>query len=179
MCIRDSYLTDQEVTEKELIGKEHDEIFDVMYEKVMAEYRHKEELLGEERMRQFEKMIILQVMDNKWTSHIDTMDQLRTGIHLRSYGQINPLRDYQNEGRELFDAVIDSIEEDVTKYILKAEVNEEAELKRKQVAKGEAMQANDGKQKIKAQPKQVEKVGRNEPCPCGSGKKYKNCCLGK
>ena len=175
----DHYLTDQEVTEKELIGKEHDEIFDVMYEKVMAEYRHKEELLGEERMRQFEKMIILQVMDNKWTSHIDTMDQLRTGIHLRSYGQINPLRDYQNEGRELFDAVIDSIEEDVTKYILKAEVNEEAELKRKQVAKGEAMQANDGKQKVKAQPKQVKKVGRNEPCPCGSGKKHKNCCLGK
>ena len=81
--------------------------------------------------------------------------------------------------RELFDAVVDSIEEDVTKYILKVEVNEEAELKRKQVAKGEAMQANDGKQKVKAQPKQVKKVGRNEPCPCGSGKKHKNCCLGK
>ena len=102
---------------------------------------------------------------------INTMSHLREGIQLRGYGQENPLRAYTNEGFELFEELLNVIDKDITNYLLKAEIRQNIE--RKQVAKGKA---DDGGKTKKAAPKHVKKVGRNEPCPCGSGKKYKQCC---
>ena len=103
--------------------------------------------------------------------HINTMAHLREGIHLRSYAQNNPLREYKTEGYALFDELLAKIDEQTTTYLLKAEVRQNSE--RKKVAEGVT---NDGKDKAKSGPKKVKKIGRNEPCPCGSGKKYKQCC---
>lgn len=105
------------------------------------------------------------------------MDQLRQGIHLRSYGQQNPLRDYQNEGHQLFDTMMQNIEEDVSKYILKSVVSVEDDLERDKTTdfgKAEHVSAEDGKEKAKAEPYvKDEHIGRNDPCPCGSGKNIK------
>ena len=131
-----------------------------------------------DRMPEFERMILLRSIDDHWTSHIDTMDQLRQGIHLRSYGQQNPLRDYQNEGHELFDIMMQSIEEDVSKYILKSviTVDDDVEREKTKELEGKHVSAEDGKEKAKPQPfVKDQEIGRNEQCPCGSGKKYKNC----
>ena len=97
-------------------------------------------------MSEFERMIVLRTIDRKWTDHIDTMDQLRTGIHLRSYGQINPLREYQNEGLDLFETMLNEIEDEVSKYILKSTIDRGEQVEREQVEIGEAkhVSANDG-----------------------------------
>ena len=104
--------------------------------------------------------------------HINTMSNLREGIHLRSYAQVDPLRAYTSEGFELYDDMLNTIDKDITMYLIKSEIRQNVE--RKQVIKGEAV--NDNNKVKKATPKVVNKIGRNEPCPCGSGKKYKNCC---
>lgn len=102
------------------------------------------------------------------------MDQLRQGIHLRAYGQNDPLREYQHEGFAMFESMILAIEEDVAKYVMKAEIRNN--LERQEVAKGQAVNPKEDGAKAKKQPlrKQAD-VGRNDPCPCGSGKKYKHC----
>ena len=135
----------------------------------------KEEELSSEQMREFEKVIVLRAVDSKWMDHIDTMDQLRQGIHLRAYAQINPLNEYQQEGFAMFEAMISAIEDDVAKYIMKAEIRNN--LEREEVVKGQAVNPKgDEGETVKKKPKRNEEsVGRNAPCPCGSGKKYKNC----
>ncbi|ARJ51281.1 preprotein translocase subunit SecA [Staphylococcus lutrae] len=175
--VQDVFLHEGELTEAEVNGKDREDIFDVIWEKIEASYAHQKAQLGE-RMPEFERMILLRSIDDHWTSHIDTMDQLRQGIHLRSYGQQNPLRDYQNEGHQLFDIMMQSIEEDVSKYILKSviTVDEDVEREKTKALEGKHVSADDGKEKVKQKPIVKEpEVGRNEPCPCGSGKKYKNC----
>lgn len=174
--VEDMYLTEGALSVDEINRRDNEEIYDIVMNKVMAQYEHQKEEL-QEQFHEFERMIMLRTIDMKWTDHIDTMDQLRTGIHLRSYGQINPLREYQNEGLTLFDTMLESIEDDVSKYILKSIIDRGEQVEREQVGKGEAMVANDGKEKVKKQPKVKSEpdIGRNEPCPCGSGKKYKNC----
>ena len=107
-----------------------------------------------------------------WMEHINTMSHLREGIGLRSYAQEDPLRAYTKEGFELFDNLLSVIDKEITTYLLKAEIRQNVE--RKQVAKGEAV--SDSSKVVKQTPKKSQKVGRNEPCPCGSGKKYKQCC---
>ena len=104
--------------------------------------------------------------------HINTMAHLREGIHLRGYAQENPLRAYKSEGYELFDNLLAKIDQQTTVYLMKAEIRQNTE--RKEVAKGVANQ--DTSKTKKASPKRVNKIGRNDPCPCGSGKKYKQCC---
>ena len=129
-------------------------------------------------MAEFERMILLRSIDTHWTDHIDTMDQLRQGIHLRSYAQQNPLRDYQNEGHELFDMMMQNIEEDTSKFILKSVIQVDEDIEREKTTDFGTAQhvSEDGKEKAKKQPiVKGDKVGRNDPCPCGSGKKYKNC----
>ncbi|MBO5141598.1 MAG: SEC-C domain-containing protein, partial [Clostridia bacterium] len=115
---------------------------------------------------------MLNVIDKYWTDHINTMSHLREGIHLRSYGQNDPLRAYTVEGFELFDNMMQKIDQDVTTFLIRAEVKQNME--RKEVTKNKI--TNDGKDTAKAAPKKSQKVGRNDPCPCGSGKKYKQCC---
>ncbi|PTG86247.1 preprotein translocase subunit SecA [Staphylococcus chromogenes] len=176
--VEDVFLHEGELKEEEIKGKDREDIFDIIWEKIEKAYNRQKEALGE-RMPEFERMILLRSIDERWTSHIDTMDQLRQGIHLRSYGQQNPLRDYQNEGHELFDIMMQGIEEDVSKYILKSVVTVEDDVQREKTKEfeGQHVSTNDGKEKVKPQPIVKEhEVGRNEPCPCGSGKKYKNCC---
>jgi preprotein translocase subunit SecA len=168
-----TFLNEGDVTEKELRGKEREEIFDLLYEKTMAAYEAKEAQIEPEQMREFEKVIVLRAVDSKWMDHIDAMDQLRQGIHLRAYGQIDPLREYQFEGFEMFETMVATIEEEVATYIMKAQI--ERNLERQQVAEGKAV---DPKAEETKKPKPVRKksdIGRNDPCPCGSGKKYKQC----
>lgn len=174
--LTDMYLPEDDISVDEIRGRGAEEIYTIVIDKVKAHLAEKEETLGQEKMRLFERMMMLRTMDQKWVEHIDSMDQLRTGIHLRSYGQINPLREYQNEGIQMFENMLVNIEDDTSKFVLKTTVRTDEEMKREQVVDKKQMQTGDGKQKAKKQPvKRQVKVGRNDPCPCGSGKKYKNC----
>jgi preprotein translocase subunit SecA len=168
-------LHEGDVTEAELTGKEPEEISEFIYEKVLVRYDEKETQLEPEQMREFEKVIVLRAVDSKWMDHIDAMDQLRQGIHLRAYGQIDPLREYQMEGFAMFESMIASIEEEAAKYVMKAQIRNN--LERQEVAKGQAVIPNAEGEKPKKKPvvKSVN-VGRNDACICGSGKKYKQCC---
>ncbi len=169
-------LEEGEVTEEDLRRKEPEEMVELLVDHAKARYNEKEEQLPEEQMREFEKVVVLRAVDSKWMDHIDTMDQLRQGIHLRAYGQTDPLREYQMEGFAMFENMIASIEEEVTKYIMKAEINNN--LERQEVAQGQAaVHPKEGDAPAKKKPKvNAIEVGRNDPCICGSGKKYKNCC---
>ncbi|TWI59967.1 preprotein translocase subunit SecA [Halalkalibacter nanhaiisediminis] len=168
-------LDEAELTEKELRGLDSEEMIELVTEKVLAEYNKKEEQFTPEHMREFEKVIMLRTVDRKWMNHIDQMDQLRQGIHLRAYGQNDPLREYRFEGFAMFEEMIASIEEEVSMYIIKAQVAQN--LERQKVAEGEAVQQREPGDKPKKRKPIVkgETIGRNDPCPCGSGKKYKNC----
>jgi len=174
--VNGNLLNEGEVQVSDLRGKESDEIVEFIFAKVLQSYDEKEEKLSAEQMREFEKVIVLRAVDSKWIDHIDQMDQLRQGIHLRAYGQIDPLREYQSEGFAMFEAMVIAIEEDVAKYIMKAEIRNN--LEREEVAKGQAVNPKEegGEKKPKKKPavKQLD-IGRNAPCFCGSGKKYKNC----
>ncbi|WP_153125211.1 preprotein translocase subunit SecA [Peribacillus tepidiphilus] len=168
-------LHEGDITLADLKGKDPEEITALILEKVKERYDEKEQQLSPEQMREFEKVIVLRSVDSKWMDHIDAMDQLRQGIHLRAYGQIDPLREYQQEGFAMFEDMILAIEDEVTKYIMKAEIRNN--LQRQEVAKGQAVNPKEDGENVKKKPvrKKVD-VGRNDPCICGSGKKYKNCC---
>ena len=176
--VNDVFIQEGELTEEEIKGKDSEDIFEVVWAKIEKGYEIQKEKIGDQ-MPEFERMILLRSIDTHWTDHIDTMDQLRQGIHLRSYAQQNPLRDYQNEGHELFDLMMQAIEEDTSKYILKSVIQVDEQVEREKTTdfgKAQHVSAEDGKEKAKKQPiVKGEKIGRNDPCPCGSGKKYKNC----
>lgn len=143
-------------------------------------YDEKEKLVGEERMRELERIILLQVVDSKWMDHIDAMDQLRQGIGLRAIGQEDPVRAYQIEGFDMFDEMIQSIQEETLNYIYGFQVRIEAQpIERKQMVDMDKLEQKGGSETEEEGPKQVKTdkvVGRNDLCPCGSGKKYKKCC---
>ncbi|MCI2876444.1 preprotein translocase subunit SecA [Staphylococcus hominis] len=176
--VNDVFIQEGELTEEEIKGKDSEDIFEVVWTKIEKGYESQKEKIGDQ-MPEFERMILLRSIDTHWTDHIDTMDQLRQGIHLRSYAQQNPLRDYQNEGHELFDLMMQAIEEDTSKYILKSIIQVDEQVEREKTTdfgKAQHVSAEDGKEKAKKQPiVKGEKIGRNDSCPCGSGKKYKNC----
>lgn len=176
--VNDVFIQEGELTEEEIKGKDSEDMFEVVWTKIEKGYESQKEKIGDQ-MPEFERMILLRSIDTHWTDHIDTMDQLRQGIHLRSYAQQNPLRDYQNEGHELFDLMMQAIEEDTSKYILKSVIQVDEQVEREKTTdfgKAQHVSAEDGKEKAKKQPiVKGEKIGRNDPCPCGSGKKYKNC----
>ncbi|MBA2875788.1 preprotein translocase subunit SecA [Thermaerobacillus caldiproteolyticus] len=168
-------LPEGDVTINDLRGKEPEEMIELIWEKVKARYDEKEQQIPSEQMREFERVIVLRAVDMKWMDHIDAMEQLRQGIHLRAYGQIDPLREYQMEGYAMFENMIASIEEEVAKYIMKAEIH--SNLERQEVAKGEAVHPKEEEGEVKRKPvRKAIDIGRNDPCICGSGKKYKNCC---
>ena len=114
--VNDVFLQEGDLAESEINGKDSEDIFEVVWAKIEKAYERQKEKLGDQ-MSEFERMILLRSIDSHWTDHIDTMDQLRQGIHLRSYAQQNPLRDYQNEGHELFDIMMQNIEEDTCKSV--------------------------------------------------------------
>ena len=153
--------------------KSVDDVIEGIYTKVVGEYEEKVEEIPVEIRNEFEKVITLNVIDKFWTEHINTMSHLLEGITLRQYAQDNPLRAYTQEGYELFDRMLQNIDQNVTLYLLRAEIRQNIE--RKEVAKNKV--TNDSSEPLKKAPvKSKKKVGRNDPCPCGSGKKYKQCC---
>lgn len=133
---------------------------------------YKIEKFGDEKFNEFLKAIVLRVVDTYWTNHIDQMSDLRQSIGLQSYAQMNPLREYQDGGFRLFNDMLETIDDDVTRYVLRAQIRDNMQrvqvIKPTHTSSGKEMQA-------KRKPRTVKKVGRNDPCPCGSGKKYKNC----
>lgn len=171
---------DHRVYVDDLEELEPDEMIDYIYQEVEKYYKEKKEELGNERLQEFSKVVILRTVDRKWMDHIDAMDHLRQGIHLRAYGQNNPLREYQMEGFAMFEEMVAEIQEEIVKYIMKSVVSEEEEIEREEVAINATATsgAQSETQEVKKQPvRRSDKIGRNQPCPCGSGKKYKNCCL--
>ncbi len=157
----------------EINKKSEEETIDILVKKITTEYESKIKDIPEEVTDEFEKAITLQVVDNYWMEHINTMSHLREGIHLRGYAQEDPLRAYTMEGYDMFDDMLQKIDKDVTTFLLRAEIKQNIE--RKEVSKKKITNEG-GKETAKKTPKRVKKIGRNDPCPCGSGKKYKQCC---
>jgi len=153
-----------------------DQLTNILSDQAHKVYEAKEQALGSPIMRELERVVLLKNVDSKWMDHIDAMTELRNGIGLRAYGQYDPVVEYKREGFDMFDAMIDSIREDTVRMIFLAQVRTREEPKREQVAKETgAAGAADGS--VKAEPKRAgKKPGPNDPCPCGSGKKYKKCC---
>ena len=150
-----------------------EELIDKLYDAGLALYEQKEAEFTPDNMRELERVILLKTVDSKWMDHIDDMDQLRNGINLRAYAQRDPVIEYKFEGYNMFEEMIAAIREDTIKYLFHAriEVPQEREMVAEPVRAGLA-----GDEEKKPVQKSGEKVGRNDPCPCGSGKKYKKCC---
>ena len=166
-------------------SKDQNAIVENLQETALAEYAKKEEEIGSAQLRELERIVMLKVVDQKWMDHIDSMDELKDGIGLRAYGQQDPVVKYRIEGMDMFDEMILDIKHDVVQLLMNLRKNEE--VKREETAKitGVALQnlqnLDADQSKVKTQVNktvvnQGPKVGRNDPCPCGSGKKYKNCC---
>ena len=153
-----------------------DKLKNELKEKAHQVYEAKENALGSQIMRELERVVLLRNVDTKWMDHIDAMTELRNGIGLRAYGQYNPVIEYKREGFDMFDAMIDSIREDTVRMIYLAQVRKQQAPQREQVAKETgAVGADDGSIQNKTVRK-TKDIGRNDPCPCGSGLKYKHCC---
>jgi preprotein translocase subunit SecA len=162
-------------TGNELNDLTRESIIKTLTDRADAICADKERRYGSNMMRELERVVLLRNVDTKWMEHIDAMEELRKGIYLRSYGQHDPVVEYRIEGFNMFDAMVESIREDTTRMLLTIEIKQNDEIKREQVAKptGESG-ASDGS--VKKQPvKKAAKIGRNDPCPCGSGLKWKKC----
>ncbi|MBE1555031.1 preprotein translocase subunit SecA [Sporosarcina limicola] len=167
-------LSEGHLTQADMEGKSVEQLTDVITEMVTERYNEKEAEMSEERMREFEKVVLLRAIDSKWTDHIDAMDQLRHGIHLRAYGQTDPLREYQSEGFGMFEEMVAAIEADAAKYVMKAEIRNN--LEREEVVKAQAVNPKEDGEPVRKKPvRRAVNIGRNDPCSCGSGKKFKNC----
>ena len=165
-------LLKKDIDKEDVDNRTPDEMINIITEKVVAEYEEKLKDIPEEIKDEFEKAISLNVIDHHWTEHINTLSHLREGIYLRGYGQEDPLRAYTMEGFDLFDKMMQRIDNDITLMLVRSEIRQNIE--RKEVSTKQI--TNDSDETIKKQPKKSEKIGRNDPCPCGSGKKYKQCC---
>ena len=160
-------------------------IIEKLQETALANYEEKEKDIGDQQLRELERVVMLKVVDQKWMDHIDAMEELKNGIGLRAYGQQDPVVKYRIEGMDMFDEMVLDIKHDVVKLLMN--LRKQEEVKREEAAKitGAALQTINGldsdQQQVKSEinktvVNQGPKVGRNDPCPCGSGKKYKNCC---
>ena len=139
-------------------------------------YEEKEASIGSEQMREIERVILLKIVDTKWMDHIDNMDHLKQGIGLMAYKQQDPVQAYQQQGSDMFAEMIESIQNDTVKYLYHVRVQSDAP-QREQVAQKTVASHGGDNTPVKKQPVKSEKMtGRNEACPCGSGRKYKNCC---
>ncbi|WP_312258253.1 preprotein translocase subunit SecA [Romboutsia ilealis] len=151
-----------------------EEVIEKVYEIAMKIYNGKEERIGSDRMREVERVILLQSVDNHWIDHIDAMDQLRQGIGLRAIGQQDPVIAYTDEGFNMFNEMNAHIKEDTIKYLFNITIEEPVE--RKQVIDVDHLSSNVDEESDNKTVKKEESIGRNDDCPCGSGKKYKKCC---
>lgn len=152
-----------------------DEINEFILTKAQNILHEKEQLIGADRMREFERIVLLKNVDMKWMDHIDAMEELRRGMGLRSYGQHDPYSTYRMEGFAMFDEMVEAIRQDTSKMLIASKIRVDGnDMQRRQVAK--ITGTSGGGEETKKQPVKVgKKIGRNDPCPCGSGKKYKHC----
>ena len=153
-----------------------DELIDMLTEHALKKYEAKENEFTPEKFREIERIVLLQVVDDKWMDHIDAMDQLKQGIGLRSMAQEDPARAYAIEGFDMFEAMNEAIKEDTLRILF--HVEDPSKVKRREQNKNikEGFEGAGADEKKKPYVRKTKKVGRNDPCPCGSGKKYKNCC---
>lgn len=165
---RQSFLPAHELTPEDLAKLEDKEVREMLLEKAFLSYEKREEEIGSERMRELERLIMLRIVDGKWMGHLDAMDQLRQGIGLRAYGQKDPLVEYKYEAYDMFNQMIEEIQEDTIRFLYNMSVVERPQERQDLVENRYEEKPKD--------PVHVEKIGRNDPCPCGSGKKYKKCC---
>ncbi|MGN8939554.1 preprotein translocase subunit SecA [Bittarella sp. HCP28S3_D9] len=178
--LKDHYLgwitgeDDLDYTPEELAGLTPEDVAAQLIEQAKNIYFEKEEKYGSPIMRELERVVLLRVVDTKWMDHIDAMDELKKGIYLRSYAQKDPVVEYKIEGFDMFDAMVESIKEDTVKMLLTVQIKTQEEPKREAVMKPATNQSGDGS--AAKEPVRKKKIGRNDPCPCGSGKKYKKCC---
>ena len=176
--LRDYYrgwlLTDGDLrySDEEFAKLTKEDVYNAVLERMEGLYAFREKEFGEENMRELERVCLLRNVDLKWMDHIDDMSDLKQGMYLRGYGQHDPVVEYRIEGFEMFDSMIEAIREDTVKMLLTVRRRAE-EPKREQVAV--PMEAG-GDGTVQQRPAAKKKVGRNDPCPCGSGKKYKHCC---
>ena len=165
-------------------SKNAEKIIEKLQEVALDKYAEKEKEIGSDELRELERVVMLKVVDQKWMDHIDAMDELKNGIGLRAYGQQDPVVKYRIEGMDMFDEMVNDIKHDVVKLLMN--LRKQEEVRREEAAKitGAALQALNSLDKGQQMKSEVNKtvvnqgpkVGRNDPCPCGSNKKYKNCC---
>ena len=160
--------------QSEIMDLSAEECIDLFTNKAMEVYNAKEQEVTPAVMREVERVIMLRVVDEYWMEHIDAMSDLRQGIRLRAYAQSDPVIAYKQESLHMFEEMIDAIREDTVRRLYSVRLKNDQEVKRERVASGITEGRGDGS--VKKQPRRVQKVGRNDPCPCGSGKKYKKCC---
>ena len=166
---------DLSFTDEELKIVTREEITNALNQKCGEIYQAKEEEYGSEVLREVERVILLKVVDTKWMAHIDDMEELKKGIGLRSYGQKNPVIEYRYEGFEMFDAMVETIREETVRALMTVKLQRNEAPEREQVAKPDAPNAGAGDGSFGEQAV-ANKIKDNDPCPCGSGKKYKKCC---
>ena len=152
-----------------------DEVADAFAQAAADYYEKKEQELTSPVMREVERVVLLRVVDEYWMDHIDAMQDLRQGIRLRAYAQTDPIIAYKKESLEMFEEMIAAIQEETVRRLYSVRVKKDEEIKRERVASGMTENVG-GDGTVKKQPRKVKKIGRNDPCPCGSGKKYKQCC---
>ena len=163
------------VPASEVPSKTQEELTDLCVQAAEATYEAKEKEITSPIMRELERVIMLRVVDEYWMDHIDAMSELRQAIRLQSYGNNKPIDVYKQESLTMFEDMISAIQGDTVRRIFSARVKTEGEVKRERVADG-IVASTSGDGTVKKQPRKVQKIGRNDPCPCGSGKKYKQCC---
>ena len=168
-----AYLRKETIELEEIKNKKETEVSDIIGDKLVKEFEEKLEEIPEEVTNNFERFINLKVIDDAWIEHINSMEHLREGIGLRGYAQVNPLQAYALEGYEIFEKMLDNIDANITNLLMRVEIKQTIAPR-----KAPQGQTNDGKETLKSTPKvnEKKKIGRNDPCPCGSGKKYKQCC---
>lgn len=179
LYLQDIYLPHGAITSKEIKGLESDAIKEKLYDIAISLYEEKEAHIGEEKIREIERVILLRVVDTKWMDHIDSMDHLKQGIGLRAYRQQDPTQAYQIEGSNMFEDMIHTIKVDTIRILFHTKIEVETPQRESVIGttKTAAVHGQNNKEEQKQQPVRNDiKVGRNDLCPCGSGKKYKSCC---
>ncbi len=162
-------------TEEELGQKTQEDFVDAFTQAAAAYYEQKEQEFTSPVMREVERVVLLRVVDEHWMDHIDAMTELRQGIRLRAYAQTDPVIAYKKESLDMFEEMIADIQAETVRRLYSVRLKKNEEIKRERVASATAENVG-GDGTVKKKPRRVQKIGRNDPCPCGSGKKYKNCC---
>ena len=173
-ALEGTFFTKGTFTQDEVMNLSAQECIDLFTDKALEVYTAKEQEVTPTMMREVERVIMLRVVDEYWMEHIDAMNELRQGIRLRAYAQSDPVVAYKQESLHMFEEMIDAIREETVRRLYSVRLRNDQEVKRERVASGITEGRGDGT--VKKQPRRVQKVGRNDPCPCGSGKKYKKCC---